>query len=69
MSDKTVFHNPETNETFVHREREDGTRDLHFGQTGSELEGHAVIDPNGNPRYLRETDGHVIADDRWPGSA
>lgn len=65
MTDKTVFHNPLSGETFVHREREDGTRDLNFGPTGSELEGHAVLGKDGNLRYLRESDGRVVADDSY----
>jgi len=68
--DKTVFHNPDSGETFVHHERDDGKRDLKFGQTDSSLPGHAVIEQSGNLSFLRETDGRVVADDRLdtPGS-
>ena len=61
--DNTVFHNPDSGETFVHRERDDGKHDLKFGQTGSSLPGHAVFQEGGSLSYLRETDGHVVADD------
>ena len=64
MSDKTVFHNPVSGETFVRWERADGTRDLKFGETGSLLPGHAVLRENGIPAYIRDTDGRVIADDK-----
>lgn len=59
-----VFHNPISGETLVHKTRADGTRDLLFGPSGAHQHGHAVISPNGNPRYIREVDGYVIADDR-----
>ena len=63
MSDKVVFHNPYSGETFVHRDRADGMRDLKFGETGSSLPGHAVLDQNGIPSFIRDTDGRVIAND------
>lgn len=63
MSDKTVFHNPNSDEIFVHRDRADGKRDLKFGDTGTNLEGHAVLGQNGNPSFIRDTDGRIIADD------
>ena len=59
----TKFHNPISGETFVHTIRPDGKRDLKFGKTGSSLPGHAVFQPGGNPSYIRDTNGHVIADD------
>ena len=62
-SDKVVFHNPGSGETFVHRDRDDGKRDLKFGETGSSLPGHAVLGESGNVHFLRESDGRVIADD------
>ena len=62
--DKVKFHNADTGETLVHWVRPDGVRDLKFGETNTRLVGHAVLDPNGTPRYLRDTDGRVIADDR-----
>ncbi len=49
-------------EFFTHKERSDGTRDLYYGPEGSSDHGHAVIDKNGNPTYIRESDGRVIAD-------
>lgn len=64
MSDKTVFHNPSSGETFVHRDRDDGMRDLKFGETGTQLSGHVVLNQDGGMVYLRETDNHVVADDR-----
>jgi hypothetical protein len=63
---KTVFHNPDTGETFVHRDRDDGKRDLKFGETGSSLLGHAVFGKDNTLDFLRETDGRVVADDRIP---
>jgi hypothetical protein len=53
-------------ETLVHRERLDGTRDLFFGQTGSQEHGHAVLTPEGTPWFLRKPDGHVVADTKLP---
>ena len=50
-------------EFFKHIEREDGTRELLFGETGAENHGHAVLDQHGNVQYLREQDGHVVAND------
>jgi len=52
-------------EFFRHEERPDGTRDLYFGQLGEEAHGHAVLDPYGNLKYLRESDGRVVADDQF----
>lgn len=51
-------------EFFKHKERTDGARDLYHGDLGGAAHGHAVIDKNGNVKYLRESDGHVIADDK-----
>ena len=51
-------------EFFKHRERPEGTRDLYHGELGGDAHGHAVIDKNGNVKYLRESDGRVIADDK-----
>lgn len=59
-----LWQNPFSGETFLHRDRSDGKRDLKFGQTGSSLPGHAVFLPNGNLSYLRDTNGHVIGDDK-----
>lgn len=64
MGDKIVFHNPLSGETLVHRDRKDGMRDLKYGETGSSLPGHSVLNQNGNPAYIRDTDGRVIADDK-----
>jgi len=64
MSDKTVFHNPLSGETFVHRDRADGMRDLKFGETRTHLEGHTVLDQSGIPSFIRDIDGRIIADDR-----
>lgn len=57
------FHNPISGETFVHTTRLDGKRDLKFGKTGSSLPGHIVLQPGGVPSYIRDTNGHVVADD------
>jgi len=62
--EKIVFHNPSSGETLVHRNRADGMRDLKFGETGTCLPGHAVLNQNGTPAFIRDTDGRVIADDR-----
>lgn len=51
-------------EFFVQKERVDGTRDLIFGDIGSSDHGHAVLDRNGNPKFIREKDGRIIADER-----
>ena len=53
-------------EFFKNKERDDGTRDLFFGQTKGEKHGHAVFYKNGNLRFLRESDGSIIADDSIP---
>jgi hypothetical protein len=66
MSDKVVFHNFLSGETLVHRDRADGKRDLKFGETGTNLEGHAVLDQSGMPSFIRDTDGRIIANDRLP---
>ena len=50
-------------EFFRHVERADGTRDLYFGELGGSTYGHAVIDSGGNVKFVRESDGHVVADD------
>ena len=62
-NENEVFHNPISGETFVHRLRADGKRDLKYGKTGSSLPGHAVLFESGNVSYLRDVNGHVIADD------
>ena len=56
--------NPNTGETFVHRERE-GRRELLFGIYGNQggNHGHAVWN-NDRLAFLRERDGRVVADDR-----
>jgi|GEM_PF-5197129 len=51
------------NEFFKHTERSDGTRDLFYGKISDSEHGHAVIDPNGIPKFIRESDGRIIADD------
>lgn len=63
MGNDALFHNPSSGETFLHRDRDDGKRDLKFGKTGSSLPGHAVISQSGNVDYLRDSSGHVVADD------
>ena len=68
-STKVVFENPSSGETLVHLTREDGTRDLFFSEKGSSVHGHAVLNKTGNPKYLRDTDGHVVADDQLPKSS
>ena len=55
------------NEFFRHTTRGDGTRDLLFGEIGARQHGHAVIGKNGRVEFIRESDGHVIADDRYQG--
>ena len=62
--DKTVFHNLDSGESFVHRDRPDGKRDLKFGPTGSSLPGHAVLGQDGNVSFLRESDGRTVANDK-----
>jgi hypothetical protein len=51
-------------EFFRHQERNDGTRDLFFGPPGQQDHGHAVIDRFGRVKFLRETNGRIVADDR-----
>lgn len=53
------------NEFFKHLQRDDGTRDLIFGEIGEQNHGHAVIDRFGRVEFLRETDGRVVCDNRW----
>lgn len=65
MGEKTVFHNPLSGETLVHRDRKDGMRGLKYGETGTSLRGHVVLNQNGNPVYIRDKDGRVIANDKW----
>jgi hypothetical protein len=62
----TVFHNPLSGETLVHRDRADGMRDLKIVQTGvsGDRGGHAVLGQDGTPAYIRDTNGQVIANDR-----
>ena len=57
------FHNFLSGETLIHRERADGKHDLKIVQTGvpEDRGGHIVFDPAGNPVYVRDTDGRVIA--------
>lgn len=64
MGEKVVFHNPISGETLVHRDKADGKRDLKYGETGSWLPGHTVLNQNGIPSYIRDTDGRVIANDK-----
>jgi len=64
MSDKTVFRNSLSGETLVHRDRNDGMRDLKFGETGTSLPGHVVLRQDGTPAFIRDVDGRVIADDK-----
>jgi hypothetical protein len=59
------FNNPISGETLIHRDRPDGKKDLFWGPTGKSEHGHAVIKPNGNPSFIRDTDGRVIADDKF----
>lgn len=66
MQDKTTFHNPDSSETFVAWERQDGTHELKFGETDSSLAGHAVLDSGGNPRFLRDENGVITCDDKLP---
>jgi len=63
MSWGTEFVNPSSGEKLIHRDRPDGTRDLLIIPPDGSDHGHAVLDPSGNPRYIRETDGRVVADD------
>ena len=51
-------------EWFSHRERADGTRDLSYGDRSGGGKGHAIIDPSGNVKFLREKDGRTIANDQ-----
>jgi len=55
-------------EFFRHKERADGTRDLYFGELGADDHGHAVI-KNGNVKFLRESDGRIVANDRIKSSS
>lgn len=63
-----TFYNPISGETLKHRERSDGTRDLFIwnGNTTDRSDDHQhnVIDSNGNPRFIRDFNRRVIADDR-----
>jgi len=63
VSDKIVFRNEDSGETLVRQERADGKHDL-FVETGRGRHGHSVLDSNGNPSFIRDTDGRIIADDR-----
>ncbi len=56
-------------EFFKHKERSDGTRDLYYGDIGSSDHGHAVIDKSGNVKFIRESDGRVIANDKIKSSS
>ena len=55
-------------EWFKHTEKEDGSRSLIWGTEGDNTgaHGHAVIKENGNPSYIRESDGRVVADENPP---
>lgn len=65
---KERFVNPTSGETLIHREREDGKRDLFIiPPDGNQNDhGHAVIYPDGHPAYIREFNGRVICDDKLP---
>lgn len=52
-----------SSEFFVHEEKLDGSRNLYFGKMHDKIHGHAILDANGNVRYVRESDGRIIADD------
>jgi len=60
------FSNPLSGETLIPGIRPDGTRDLKIVQTGvsGDLGGHSVLNPDGTPRFIRDTDGRIIANDR-----
>jgi hypothetical protein len=54
------WHNEGTGEIFIHREREDGSRQLFFGQpdvAGEKKHGHAELTSYGTPTYLRPPKG------------
>ncbi len=59
-----TFNNPISGETLIHRERKDGKRDLKTVETGlpGDRGGHSVLDENGVPVYIRDTNGNVIVD-------
>jgi len=52
-------------EFFNYSERDNGDQSLVFGQIGGDEHGHAVLDENGNVKFLRETDGRIVADDKY----
>ena len=56
-------------EFFKHKERSDGTRELYYGDIGAGNHGHAVIDKSGNVKFLRESNGHIIANDKIKSSS
>ena len=54
-------------EWLKHSNRPNGDRSLVFGDRDPEADhGHAVIDKNGNLKYLRDKDGTVIANTSPP---
>ena len=57
------FHNPQSGETLIHNEPPDGTRELKTVRTGvpDDKGGHAVIQPNGNPVYVRPAGGNTVS--------
>ena len=63
-----TFYNPQTGETLKHVTRPDGTRELFVWQGDTTARNvdhqHNVLNPNGNPRYIRDFNRRVIADDR-----
>ena len=58
MNNDPHNHSNTDNEFFHHKERKDGTRDLFYGPKGKDKHNHAVIDENGNVKFLRE-DGQI----------
>jgi hypothetical protein len=53
---------------YSHTTKANGDRSLVYGEKGAPTHNHAVIDENGNIKYLRE-DGKVIADDSLQAEA
>ena len=45
---------------------EDGDTDNYFGPKGQDGHGHAVVDQDGNVKYLRDPDGTVLIDQQRP---
>ncbi len=52
-------------EFFRHLEKPNGDRHLIFGKPGDLDHGHVVLDPYGRPKYIRETDGRIVCNDRY----